>query len=127
MTICGPEVLGADPANIKWSVVRGDSASLRIEFFEEDGTTKSSTSGWTALSSTYDYRGDVIDNLDTEIGTGYVDIIITPETSRLWGAGYRPIAADLGFDLQITTSDGTIWTPVIGSISVIADISGSVL
>ena len=127
MTICGPEVLGADPANIKWTIVRGDSASLRIEFFEEDGVTKSDIEGWTALSSTYDYRGDVIDNLETEVGDGYIDIFVTPETSRLWGAGYRPIAADLGFDLQITTTDGTIWTPVIGSISVIADISGSIL
>jgi hypothetical protein len=126
MTNCGPDTpVGSDPANVKWSVVRGDSATLRVEFFEDDGVTKSSTSGWLAVASTYDYRGDVIDELETQVGDGYVDIIISPETSRLWGVGYRPIAADLGFDLQITLSNQTVWTPVLGSISVIADISGS--
>lgn len=125
MTICGPDDLGSSPANIKWNVVRGDSATLRVEFFEEDGATVSNTYGWSVVASTYDYRGDVIDELDTSLGEGYVDIIVTPEVSRLWGVGYRPIAADLGFDLQVTTTDGTVWTPIIGSISVIADISGS--
>jgi len=28
------------------------------------------------------------------------------------------------FDLQVTIDDGTVWTPVIGTINVLGDISG---
>ena len=43
---CGPEVFGADPANIQWSVVRGDTSTLRVEFYENDETTAYNTATW---------------------------------------------------------------------------------
>ena len=33
------EKYGANPANIQWTVVRGDSATLKIEFLENDEST----------------------------------------------------------------------------------------
>jgi hypothetical protein len=34
---------------------------------------------------------------------------------------------NIKFDLQVITADYTTWTPVIGTINVIGDISGSTL
>jgi hypothetical protein len=33
------------------------------------------------------------------------------------------VVAELSYDLQVTKSDGTIWTPVIGNIVVIGDVT----
>jgi hypothetical protein len=114
--------IGADPANVKWSVVRGDTASLRVEFFENDETTYVDTSTWLFNSSTYDSRGDVLDELETFSGNGYVDILADPEITQLWGIGFGYTVAELPFDLEVTMGD-TVWTPVVGTISVIADVT----
>lgn len=127
MTSCGPEIFGADPANIKWVVVRGDTSPLRIEFYEDDEATAYDTSGWSYVASAYDYKGDVIDELSVEAGDGYVDITASPEITSLWGTGYRGTVAELAFDLQVTIDNDTVWTPVIGTISVLADITGGSL
>jgi hypothetical protein len=42
-----------------------------------------------------------------------------------WGLGYKTIVTELTFDLQVTIDTDVIWTPLIGTISVIGDISGS--
>jgi hypothetical protein len=114
--------IGADPANIKWSVVRGDTASLRVEFFENDETTYYDTSTWLFSSTTYDSRGDALDELEVTSYAGYVDILATPEITQLWGTGFGYTVAELPFDLEVTIGD-LVWTPVIGSISVIADVT----
>jgi hypothetical protein len=114
--------IGADPANVKWSVVRGDTASLRIEFFENDETTYFDTSTWLFNSFTYDSRGDALDELSVEVHEGYVDITASPEITQLWGVGYGYTVAELPFDLEVTIGD-LVWTPVVGTISVIADVS----
>ena len=114
--------IGADPANVKWSVVRGDTASLRIEFFENDETTYFDTSTWLFNSFTYDSRGDALDELSVEPHAGYVDITADPEITQLWGVGYGYTVAELPFDLEVTIGD-LVWTPVVGTISVIADVS----
>jgi hypothetical protein len=119
---CGPEIFGADPANIKWNVVRGDTATLKVEFWENDEVTAYDTSNWEYKSSTYDSIGDVIDSLEVTPGTGYVEITATPEITSLWGNGWSGTVAELSFDLQVTIDD-VVWTPVIGTISVIADIT----
>ena len=40
--MCAPtiEKYGASPANIQWTVVRGDDATLKVEFFEDDDVTR---------------------------------------------------------------------------------------
>jgi hypothetical protein len=46
--------------------------------------------------------------------------------TELWGTGYKSVVTELTFDLQVTI-DNTIWTPVIGTISVFGDITGGSL
>jgi hypothetical protein len=124
MTMCGPEIFGADPARIKWNVVRGDTASLRVEFLDNDEITYFDTSDWEYVASSYDPKGDIIDELTVTPGNGYVDIIAGPDLTQYWGTGYGSALAELNFDLQVTIDD-TVWTPVIGNILVIGDVSGS--
>ena len=41
-----------------------------------------------------------------------------------WGEGYGNVVAELAFDLEIVINGGTrVWTPIIGTINVIGDIS----
>lgn len=124
MTLCGPEILGADPIRIKWQVVRGDTATIRVEFFENDETTAYDISGWTFLSTTYDSRGDVLDELEVTPGAGYVDIVASSDITANWGIGYSSVVSELMFDLEVTIDDGTVWTPVIGTVVVLGDVSG---
>lgn len=124
MTICGPDIFGADPVRIRWNVVRGDTASLRVEFLDDDEVTRFDISDWTFSSSSYDPKGDIIDELEVNPGEGYVDIVAGPNLTQFWGTGYGSALAELTFDLQVTIDD-TVWTPVIGNILVIGDVSGS--
>lgn len=125
MTMCGPEIFGADPVRIKWNVVRGDTALIRVEFLDNDEVTYFNTSTWEYAASSYDPKGDVIDELTVIPGNGYVDIIAGPELTQYWGTGYGSALAELKFDLQVTIGDTAVWTPVIGNILVIGDVSGS--
>lgn len=124
---CSPEILGADPAHIKWQVVRGDTSSIKIEFFENDEETYFDTTGWTFASSSYDFRGDVIDDLEVTSGYGFAEITAPAEITALWGSGYSSAVTELAFDLQVTIDNNTVWTPVIGTITVLADITGGSL
>lgn len=124
MTMCGHEIFGADPVRIKWNVVRGDTASLRVEFLDNDEVTYFDTSDWEYVASSYDPKGDIIDELTVTPGEGYVDIVAGSDLTQFWGTGYGSALAELTFDLQVTIDD-TIWTPVIGNILVIGDVSGS--
>ena len=83
-----PELFGAAPANIQWTIVRGDTSPLRIEFVYDDETTPYDTSSWEYAASAYDFRGDIIDELEVVAGDGYAEINIPTEISRQWGTGY---------------------------------------
>lgn len=125
MTLCGPEVIGSDPVRMKWQVVRGDKATLHVEFLENDEETYYDISDWSFLSTTYDAKGDVLDELEVSVGDGFIDIIANSDITRYWGLGYYSVTAELMFDLEVTIDDGTVWTPVIGTISVLGDVSGT--
>lgn len=113
---------GANPTNIQWTVVRGDTAKLRIEFLENDEVTPQNTSGWEYAATALDTKSNTSSELQVVAGTGYVDIIALPELTSTWGA-VRPSTAmaELYFDLQITIDAETVWTPIIGTILVIQD------
>lgn len=125
--------VGASPINIQWKVVRGDSATLKVEFLEDDEVTFVDISDWTFVSSSYDSSGDTLDELTVEKYTGYVIITALSETTKLWGTGYRNTVLELPFDLEIiipNDESGAIepeitWTPVIGTIVVLSDITGT--
>jgi hypothetical protein len=125
MNLCSPEIFGADPARIKWQIVRGDTSPLRVEFLQDDEVTYFDTSDWTFEATTYDPQSDILDSLEVSRGTGYVDIMAPASLTANWGTGFKSVVTELTFDLQVTIDGETIWTPLIGTISVLGDITGS--
>jgi hypothetical protein len=124
MNMCGPEVFGADPARIKWNVVRGDTSPLRVEFLEDDEVTYFNTSTWTYKATSYDPQSDFVDELEVTAHSGYVDILAPASITENWGTGFKSVVTELTFDLQVTIAGETVWTPVIGTINVLGDVSG---
>ena len=125
MNLCSPEIFGADPARIKWNIVRGDTSPLRIEFLEDDEVTYFNTSSWTYKATSYDPQSDYLDELEVTPGDGYVDILAPASITEFWGVGYKSVVTELTFDLQVTIDQETVWTPLIGTISVLGDVTGS--
>lgn len=121
-----PILIGSEPSNIKWTIVRGDDASALFEWYEDDGVTLKNTSTWTYAASAYDPKTKTKYTLNCTAGTGNVTVAIPNTTSALWGTGSAAIIAELNFDLQITIS-GKKWTPILGNIIVRSDITGSAL
>ena len=117
------DTFGNDPINTQWKVVRGDTASIKIEFFDNDEKTYFDTSDWEYASMTYDFKGDVLDELEVIVSENYIEIKASPEITSLWGSGYSSTVAELAFDLQITIENDIIWTPIIGTIKVYADVT----
>jgi len=120
---------GANPISIKWNVVRGDTATLDIDFLQANETTAYNTSAWTYKATAYDVSGDVLDELITTATSGSV-IITAPASQTLnWGSSYKNVVAELPFDLQVIIEAGsgagedTVWTPIVGTIVVIGDVS----
>lgn len=122
---CSPDLFGASPANIKWNVVRGDTATINVEFYQPDETTAYDTTGWTYLATAYNAKTDTYYTLDVEELNASVKITATPSITQDWGTGIGSQVAELKFDLQVTTLDDTVWTPVIGTISVTGDVTGA--
>ena len=126
---CFPQIqkYGADPASVQWKVVRGDTATLEVEFLEIDETTPFDTDGWTYKATSYDATGSVLDDLPVTATTGVAMITVDPCITEKWGTAYKTVVAELPFDLQITipaaSGEPTVWTPVIGTICVLGDIT----
>jgi hypothetical protein len=114
---------GADPINIQWKVVRGDTAVLTIDFLENDETTPLDTTGWTYKATSYDPQGNVLDNIPIEASEGSVTLTADPCITENWGKGYKNIVAELPFDVQVTIPDSMVWTPIIGTICVYGNVS----
>ena len=121
------QIFGADPARVQWTLVRGDTSPLRVQFYDVDETTPYDTTGWEYAASAYDFKGDILDQLEVSAGEGYVDITAGPELTSLWGTGYTSVVAELAFDLQVIIDNETVWTPVIGTIKVLGDVTGGSL
>ena len=125
MAITSPLTVGADPMILKWNVVRGDTAVLRVEFYDTDETTVFDTTGWRFEATAYEYADDLSDPLTVNPGDGFVEITAAAEVTANWGVGAGSKVSELAFDLQVTINNTTVWTPVIGTISVIGDITGA--
>ena len=120
------EKYGANPATIQWNIVRGDTATLVVEFLEDDEVTKWNVSTWEFEATAYDPSGDVLDQLTTTATTGKVTITVPASITEKWGTAYKTVVAELPFDLtaQIPVAgEDTMWTPVIGTIRVLGDIT----
>ena len=126
MPIHSQLAFGADPVSMQWSVVRGDTGTLRVEFYEDNEIDYYDTTGWTFRATAYDQSGNVLDALECEPGVGFVDITAYPSVTKNWGLKYSSVVAQLPFDLQVTIPElieDTVWTPVIGTIQVLGDIT----
>jgi hypothetical protein len=129
--MCAPiiEKFGATPANIQWTVVRGDTATLLVEFLEDDEVTGFDTSDWTYKATSYDPIVDVLDDLVVELEGHTVTITAPASVTSNWGTAYKQVAAELKFDLQVIIEGGSgadadmVWTPVLGTICVLSDIT----
>jgi hypothetical protein len=126
--MCTPtiEKYGATPANIQWTVVRGDTAILAVQFLEDDEITGWDTDGWKYIATAYDSNGDVLDALSVNVDGYEITIECSPDVTERWGSSYKSVVAELPFDLQVTipgVSVDTIWTPIIGTICVLGDIT----
>jgi hypothetical protein len=129
--MCAPiiEKFGATPANIQWTVVRGDTATLLVEFLEDDEVTGFDTSDWTYKATAYDPIGDVLDDLAVEVDGHTATITAPASITSNWGTAYKQVAAELKFDLQVIIEAGSgvdadmVWTPVLGTICVLSDIT----
>lgn len=126
--MCSPtiEKFGATPANIQWTVVRGDSASFTVSFLENDEVTEFDTDGWEFAATAYDPTVDVLDELEVSINGAIITVTAPASITENWGTRYRSVVAELSFDLQVIIPDGNTtitWTPVIGTICVLGDVS----
>jgi hypothetical protein len=126
--MCAPtiEKFGASPAHIQWTVVRGDSATLKVEFLNDDEVTYFDTSDWTYVATSYDANGEILDDLPVVGSDGYAEIKIPSSITEYWGTKYTTVVAELPFDLEVTipqSGDDIVWTPVIGTICVLGDIT----
>jgi len=114
---------GQKPINLKWNIVRGDTAKLKVEFLENNETTPFDTEGWEYSSSAYDTRGDFLDELEVVVEDGYIQIVANSEITENWGVGSGAVVAELVFDLEVTIDD-EVWTPILGTIVVAGDVTG---
>lgn len=127
--MCSPKIqrFGATPTNIQWTVVRGDTALLEVQFLNNDEVTYFDTSTWTYKATSYDAFGDVLDDLLVIPIEGKVTIKAPASITSNWGLNYKSVVSELKFDLQVTipleNDEDTIWTPVIGTICVLGDVS----
>ena len=129
--MCTPtiEKLGATPAHIQWTVVRGDSSSLAVQFLEDDEVTGWDIGDWDFSATAYDVSGDFLDELVVNVSGHTATIFASSDLTKNWGTKYTSIVSELPFDLQATIPAGlndtepTTWTPVIGTICVLGDIT----
>jgi hypothetical protein len=126
--MCSPtiEKFGATPANIQWTVVRGDSASFTVSLLENDEVTELDTEGWTFSATAYDPVSDFLDELTVTVDGSVITVTAPEEITANWGSTYKSVVAELSFDLQAVVPDLTstiTWTPVIGTICVLGDVT----
>ena len=121
----GSSVFGNTPANIKWEINRGDSAELKIQFFESDEVTFWDTEGWDFVASAYDPVNDAVEELETFLDEDGIRLRVDSNLSAEWGSGFGKVVLNLPFDLKaiIPGNPENTWTIISGTIVVNADVS----
>ena len=95
------EKYGATPANIQWTIIRGDTATLKVDFLETNEITGFDCTGWTYKATAYDPNGDVLDDLIVTPSTHSVVVTAPASLTLNWGSTYKNVVAELPFDLQL--------------------------
>jgi hypothetical protein len=118
------EFFGSDPARVTWKIVRGDTSSINVSFLQDNETTPYSTVGWDFVAIAFNPKTDTEYELETSFASNVLTITAPSDVTVEWGSTYGSVVAELLFDLQVDT--GTqIWTPIVGTISVVGDVGGS--
>lgn len=125
MTIYESKTLGNKPLSIIWNVVRGDTAILKVKFFELDEKTLLDTSTWKFEATAFNKKDKVFDELEVTLEEDCIVITADSNITEFWGTGIAPKVGELRFDLEVTIDGTVVWTPIIGSISVIGDVTGA--
>jgi hypothetical protein len=115
--------IGSAPTQIAWNVTRGDTSTIRVYFLENDESTPVDISTWDIIATAYNVKKKTTDDLEITVGTGYIDVTATSDITIEWGTGFGSIIGTLFFDIQTTIND-VVWTPVVGNITVIGNVSG---
>ena len=118
------QIVGIKPVNIRWNVVRGDSASIRVSFLELDESTSVDISQWIFESTAYSNKENIFDDLLVELDGDDIVITAPSDVTEFWGSGIGSSVAELSFDLQVIIDRDTVWTPIVGTITVIGDVTG---
>lgn len=116
--------VGVDPVNVRWNVTRGDSSSIRVQFLEADEVTSVDISQWIFEASAFNRKERIFDDLEIEVDGTSVIITATPDLTEFWGTGVSTTVAELTFDLQVIIDRDTVWTPIVGTITVLGDVTG---
>lgn len=118
------DFFGSDPARVTWKVVRGDTSSIKVSFLDDDETTPYTTTGWDFVSIAYNPKNDTEYELETSFASNVLTVTAPSDVTVEWGTTYGSVVAELLFDVQVDTGS-EIWTPVVGTISVVGDVGGS--
>lgn len=127
MSLCAEDVLGVEPVNVKWNVVRGDTSTLRIDFYQEDEEARFDISNWRFESTAFNPQDRSFTELSVTVNDGWILITAEEDITAQWGSGIQARVNELSFDIEVLLEDNTVWTPVRGFISVIGDVTGGTL
>jgi hypothetical protein len=116
--------LGVKPVNIRWNVTRGDTSSIRVQFLQNDEATSVDISGWKFEATAFNQRDRIFDELEVKVEGSDIIITANADLTEFWGSGIKTTVAELTFDLQVIIDPLTVWTPIVGTILVIGDVTG---
>jgi hypothetical protein len=118
------QVVGVRPVNIKWVVVRGDSSALKVQFLENDEETSYDITNWQFSATAFSPKDQIFDDLDVSVDGNEITITASSDITEFWGSGVSTTVAELDFDLEVRVSRDTVWTPIVGTITVVGDVTG---
>lgn len=118
------QVVGVRPVNIKWVVVRGDSSALKVQFLENDEETSYDITNWQFSATAFSPKDQIFDDLEVSVDGNEITITASSDITEFWGSGVSTTVAELDFDLEVQVSRDTIWTPIVGTITVVGDVTG---
>ena len=118
------QVVGVRPVNIKWVVVRGDSSALKVQFLENDEETSYDITNWQFSATAFSPKDQIFDDLEVSVDGNEITITASSDITEFWGSGVSTTVAELDFDLEVQVSRDTVWTPIVGTITVVGDVTG---
>jgi len=126
----GPQSIGSAPPQLAWTVVRGDSAAFKV-YVTDDSKTPLNMPDWTIdmeikRPTSASDAGIITDNAtavltlvpaqDPDDAAGEFTVRLLPTESSQLETG------DI-FDIELTGTDGTVWTVAQGSVTVVEDVT----